>query len=297
MRYAIMITLVLFACAHAWWGQTHALLARSAVKAVPRQLPEFFRASATQIAHAAVDPDVSKHPRAPAARESEYPEHYCDLDMMQSKPLPRARFDFIRLTGEIGVRPEKVGMLPYALAEWTDRLAVAFAEHRAWPANQTVRAKCAFYAGFIAHYAADLCQPLHVTIHYDGRARPDGSSPRSGIHEKVDGLLDRMALTPAEICSSLTVVTTDSVFAFVLAQMDSSRARIDTLYALDPLLPTAKGTAVDPRVRAFALDQARRAAAVTAALYSAAWRASATIPMEEWLDRDKLDSDGARGAR
>ena len=72
----------------------------------------------------------------------------------------------------------------YAVAEWTEKLALAFAQHRRWPENTLVQAECLLTAASLAHYAQDLCQPLHTSVHFDGRALEGGKSPRSGIHEK-----------------------------------------------------------------------------------------------------------------
>ncbi len=59
--------------------------------------------------------------------------------------------------------------------------------------------KCLVYAGRLAHYAADLEQPLHTTVDYDGRtqAAKDAKnktfkSPHTGIHTKVDALPTKM---------------------------------------------------------------------------------------------------------
>ena len=64
-----------------------------------------------------------------------------------------------------------------------------FLAHRKWPYEPHIRDKCLVYAVNPAHYATDLCQPPHTTIHYDGRAQEDGSSPHTGIRQRVDGLL------------------------------------------------------------------------------------------------------------
>ena len=53
-------------------------------------------------------------------------------------------------------------------------LAVAFAEYRKWPDNPMIQHKCFLYAGFLAHYAQDMCQPLHLTINFDGLGNPTG---------------------------------------------------------------------------------------------------------------------------
>jgi hypothetical protein len=192
---------------------------------------------------------------------------------------------FVSLCCSLGVSPGKVGLLPYTLAEWTERLAVAFAEYRRWPKDKMIPQKCFVYAGFVSHYAQDLCQPLHTTIHYDGRMGQDGVSPRSGIHEKTDALVERLGARSAVIARDLSPATVDSLMPFVLRELSSTHALVDTLYALEALLPAVGGAKPPAPVAAFAIDRMRRAAAVTAGLYVYAWRLSADIEFEEWLKR------------
>ena len=71
--------------------------------------------------------------------------------------------------------------LPYSIAEWTQRLTIAFAEHRNDPENPHVRAKCLVFAGILSHYAADLHMPLHTSIHWDGRDDA-GAMSSSGVY-------------------------------------------------------------------------------------------------------------------
>ncbi len=289
MRYALLkavaLTALLAATSHAWWENGHGILTRAAVAVLPDEIPEFFRAAGAQVSHMSMDPDVSKNKRAPAARESEYPEHYIDIELLKGRDVPASRFALVKLCCELGLAPEKVGFLPYAAAEWTDRLAVAFAEHRAWPKNEMIRQKCFVYAGFLSHYAQDLCQPLHTTIHFDGRAGQDGASPHSGIHAKVDGLIENLSAKPEIIARELTPVSIDSLMPFLLRELAATHALVDTVYALEQQFPAVKGTKPSASVAAFGMERMQRAAAVTAGLYLYAWQLSAAIELEDWIQR------------
>ena len=192
---------------------------------------------------------------------------------------------------KLGVKPEKVGFLPYALAEWTQRLAVAFAEHRSWPSSPLINDKCLVYAGFIAHYAQDMCQPLHLTIHYNGRANPDGSSSRTGIHQQVDGLIQFLKLKPEAMARGQKVEPYDDLMEAIFDQIDTGRELIDLVYELEPDLPDLEGEKWTPvaSVEQFATGRAREATRFTAALYLTAWRMSEKIELPSWLDRAKVD--------
>ena len=171
---AMVATLAQQQAALAWHGKGHDRAARMAVAATAEQMPAFFRKGV-----GAVAPDLFTRPIGPdQLHKATSPEHYFDVEQLGGAKVPPLRYDLIVWCVKKGIHPSKVGLLPYAITEWTQRLSVALAEHRKWPDNPHIRAKALVYAGMLAHYAADLCQPLHTTIHYDGRAKADKSSPR-----------------------------------------------------------------------------------------------------------------------
>jgi len=278
-----------------WWGVGHNVLTKAAVRALPADMPAFFRAAEIAIAHCSVDPDVVKNTATPQLKDTESPEHYLDAELLRGAALPATRYAYVRLCDSLHVRPETVGFLPYAVAEWTERLAVALAEYRKWPDNAPVQTKCLVYAGILSHYAEDLCQPLHVTVDFDGRARADNSSPRSGIHNKVDGLVEVLKLSPDSLATKQTPHSTDSLMPWIVARIGSSRAEIDSTYALEKPLMAQKSEKPDPRVARFANRRAREAVGCTASLYLTAWKLSSTIKLDGWLDRAALDASSSAG--
>ena len=149
--------------AHAWWGGGHEILTRASVRALPGAMPAFLRRGEDLTAHVANDADLFKNRAVPQLADAEAPEHFFDIERLSRRSVPDTRYAFIRACAERGLDPSKVGLLPYAVAEWTERLTIAFAEHRRWPDDPRVEQKCLVYAGMLAHYAEDLCQPLHVT--------------------------------------------------------------------------------------------------------------------------------------
>ncbi len=293
VRVLAWVMVVLAGCGfvpvHAWWGGGHAVLTRAAVEAAGAELPVFMVQGLVTIAHVSLDPDVSKNEGAPHARSAEYAEHFLDVELLQGEPLPPNRSSFVALCRRLDIPPEKVGFLPYAVAEWTERLAVALAEHRAWPANEAVQVKSLVYAGFLAHYAQDLCQPLHVTVHYDGRAGKEFQSPHSGIHAHVDALIERIGLRERDLVAEAPSMRIDSLMPVIGDQLIRSHGYVDTVYALERQLRSAASDTPAPRVVAFAEQQSRRAVGLTAALYRYAWERSGQIRLGNWLDRGALD--------
>ena len=286
-----MIWLLVGNTCRAWWSGGHGILTRAAVEAVPDEIPEFFRSGGGMIAHCAFDPDVSKNRGTPAVASSEHSEHYIDLELLKGRALPKNRYEFTQLCAEIGIRPEKVGLVPYAVAEWTERLAVAFAEHRKWPDNLFIQNKCMVYAGFLAHYAQDMCQPLHLTVDYNGRRQPDGTLLHKGIHEKVDALVEFLEMKPADLAEAQEIAPLDNLMTDISKSVESGYALVDRVYDLADSLPNTRDkewTSV-PEVIEFARERARESVRFTACLYLTAWRISKTVELPSWLDRSESD--------
>ena len=278
---AVLAGLVLAQPAAAWWGDTHALMTRAAVRVLPEEVPAFFRAGGEMAAHLSFDPDIAKNRGAPHVRHGEFPEHFSDIELLQGRELPDQRYDFVALCHTLGIAPDKVGFAPYAVTEYAERLAVAFAEYRKWPEDETIQAKCLVYAGFLAHYAEDIVQPLHATIHYNGRVAEDGSRTGAGIHEKVDSLIERIGMSAAELAEGVKVAPLEGeLFDAVRDQVLESNGQVDRVYELAGGLDPAS-----PPARAFAAERGRRAVAFTASLYLTAWRLSEGIRLPSWLKR------------
>jgi hypothetical protein len=229
---------------------------------------------------------LAKLRELPNANDSEYPEHYIDYELLQGRTFPTTRYQFVQLCAELKLDPKEVGLLPYAIAEWAERLTVAFAEHRRWPENPAIRSKSLVYAGFLAHYAQDMCMPLHVTVNHDGPANLDGTSPRTGIHAKVDGLIQRLAMKPQDLAKNQNIQAVPELMPAIFAELNQSRSLIDRVYELGNNLPAETGAwKPDSRVIDFATERGREATRFTAALYLTAWEKSATLTLPAWLER------------
>ncbi len=281
----ILLLFILTAPAWAWWGGGHDILTQAAIRALPDKLPEFFRSASGQsmIAHCAHDPDVSRNRNMAHARAAEYGEHYFDLELIKDNPVPTDRNAFIKLCAEMNLEPSKVGFLPYAVAEWTERLAIAFAEHRKWPDNPIIQYKCYVYAGFLAHYAQDMCQPLHLTVHFNGIIQEDGSKLHSGIHEKIDSSIEVLKLDPTELAKDQTIEIVGELFPAIVKQLKDGHSLVDNVYELVEqyqALEEPSSELID-----FTKNRAQECVRWTASLYLTAWQLSGNIRLPGWLER------------
>ena len=279
-----------------WFPEGHRRVTESAVSILPSSLPEFFRRGGEAIGHGAIDPDVMKLRSMIQLRDGESPEHYLDSELLQGRPLPPTRYEFVELVawlarepgaeGGTAKGPAAAGMLPYSLTEGVQRLTVAFAEHRRWPGDPNIQAKTRVYAGLLAHYAGDICQPLHTTVHYDGRTGPDGASPHTGIHQLVDGLFQQVEFDRGAAVEGVELEVFADVFAAVLDEFWRSHQLVDRIYELEPQLAAVRdGGPISEEVTAFARQRYRVTARFLASLYLTAWKHSATVELPVWLDR------------
>ena len=277
--------------AGAWHDEGHVYTTTAAMRALPDDVPAFFREGVRTVAHCALDPDLMRHDKLAQLKAAEYPHHYFDQEHLGDAPLPKTRAELIARCHELDVAVGRVGFLPYALVEATQRLTLAFAEHRANPDNAHVRMKCLVYAGRLAHYAADLHQPLHTTVHWDGRAEPpDYESPRTGIHVRIDALPTK--LTYAELFAEplSTPTAHDDVFALVKRELAASFALVDRAYALEADMPAHDEMSLDAApVRRFTIERMRAAAGLIAALQLSAWRQSEDLSLPAWHERGIYD--------
>lgn len=265
----------------AWWCDGHTVLTKASFAALPESMPAFFRAGATEAGHYVCDPDLFKNNRIPGLSAAELPEHNFDIELLDGHAVPSQRLQFHALCDSLGITPSKVGYAPYAIAEWTERLTVAFAEYRRWPANEPIKAKCLVYSGILAHYAQDMCQPLHVTVHYDGRADADGKVPHTGIHEGVDSLIERLGLSDTAIAANVSPTSFDDIRAAIHEELQRSHALVDVIYDNEQQL---RAVSADP-AKSFATERSEAAAQFTASLLLSAWELSESVELPGWLRR------------
>lgn len=273
-----------------WHGPGHDMVGRNATVALPADLPAFFRDGGQVIGHFAVDPDNWTRPIATTQlSDAEGPDHFLDIERMPDMldKMPVTRYKFLAVVHSRGLTAADVGLLPYAIVEWTQRLTIAFAEHRRWPDDQAIRTKCLVYAGILAHYSGDLCQPLHTTVHYDGRIVP-GQPRKRGIHLKMDAALAKLGRLEMDVRPE----PFDDVLAAVMAEFKRSYELVDRVYELENDLPDYEAPLdEDSKAARFLRDRLRASTRFTGSLFLTAWRKSADVKFPEWHQRPPVRPD------
>ncbi len=237
-------------------------------------MPAFFRAGSKSLAHYAGDPDRWKNPAARHLTAAEAPNHYLDLEDFEGRQLPANRWEAIALLQELKKKPDRVGMLPWAILENYDRLSCAFVDLRADPDNPAIRAKCLVYAGVLAHLTGDSAMPLHTTRDYDGRHQGDKVTQK-GIHARIDSFPEKNGITADEVTRGIKARALDDVWAHTLERLRESHSQVERCYELD--LAGAFATPTEES-RKFILERCRVGAQFTIDLWYSAWLRSAKMP-------------------
>jgi hypothetical protein len=211
-------------------------------------------------------------------RRAETPEHYLDIEKLTDDPLKLGfyadRYKALEAIWKTGETPDGVGMLPYRLVEDFEKLAGAFAQYRKDPKNRAVQEEILVYAGLLAHYAGDAAQPLHLTIHFNGRVDRTGNVVKGkGIHERFEGPFVDNHVETADFRGQVRApVVFEDVYQAIRAAFAESFREIDAVYRLDE---AGKFETPDEESRAFVRKRLAHGSSFLASLWYSAWQASA----------------------
>jgi hypothetical protein len=270
---------------HGWLAEGHRITTFEAVTLLGDELPAFLQESRDLIAADSPDPDMMRNRALPQLRDREAPDHYLDLELLQGVEFPETRSEYLKhlASPEMASGVERVGALPYAVVEAAQRLMVAFAQVRRRPDDVHLQAKAMFYVSQLSHYAADLCQPLHTTIHHDGRALEDLSSPQTGIHLQVDALIERLRPQESVRQESLRPTRLAPLLPAVVEELKRSHAEVERVYRLEADLAVLEAGG-EPSAELLSLTRDRYRAAIlfTANLILTAWQDSAELRLPDW---------------
>jgi hypothetical protein len=281
----LLFVLIFSSTSFSWYPVTHGIFSEQAVSILPKEIPLFFKQGAAAIAHYSWEPDVAKIIYKSALNDREYPEHFLDYEYVEDFELPKYRHKYIALLYENDLEPKVVGYLPYAIVEWTERLEIAFAEHRKWSDNSYIEDKCLVYAGILAHYAQDLCMPLHTTMHYDGMVK-NGKSPRTGIHAIIDGIVESMNYNVKDAAKGIKVESLEGeLFSFVMGELKESHSLVDEVYGMEDKFLNKDYN--DSEIIEFVEERSKAAVKFTATLFLTAWEESKYTKLPGWLIREK----------
>jgi hypothetical protein len=160
----------------AWGRQAHQMVNAAAIRTLPFRLRSYFVPHQFYLVDHASDPDL----KAKDDRR-ERPRHFVEIEAHDRYPFLSFQREFV-LEG-LGPSPDQTrhGTVIWQIERFTRYLSQDF-RRGDW-------SEASHDAVYLAHYAADLTQPLHTVVNYDGQ-----QTGQRGIHARFEvGLVDLLA--------------------------------------------------------------------------------------------------------
>jgi hypothetical protein len=274
----------------AWGAKGHRLVGTAAASALPADMPAFFRTATDQLAYLNPEPDRWKvraeRDLDPALDGAFNADHFMDTEMATPAVLAAAlraphRYAYSDTLRAAGVDAVKMGFLPFAMLELTQRLRQEFRMWRSAPDSATrawIEARIIDDAGVLGHYVADASNPAHTTIHYNGwdGPNPNGYATDRNFHGRFEGAYVQAHIELGDVqprVASQPRVLTD-LRAEIIAYIARGNAEVERLYQLDK----ADAWGIDTRSaenKAFASERLAAGATMLRDLWWTAWVTSA----------------------
>lgn len=199
----------------AWEEKGHRIISRVAAESMPADTPAFFKDAAARLEYLGPEPDRWRSGAGPQLSAVNGPDHFMDMEPVTAGSLPADRYKFIASIATNAeatkhkLTAEKIGFLPYRIAELTQTLQSEWRDWRkATPADKPqIEQDIIYTAGVLGHYVADGSNPHHTTVHYNGwdedyAPNPNGYTTAAAERDrKPDGFHHRFegAFVVAEI--------------------------------------------------------------------------------------------------
>ena len=241
-----------------------------AAETLPPDMPAFLRTpeAIAEIAYLGPEPDRWRPETEPELSNVSGPDHVFRVELgILVSPLPRRRTEFVsrlemlraeRPADAALLRPERIGTLPWQAEEVYERLQSAFRSYRiangemsqsAWtdeapltPSDlPQIQSSILYYAGWLGHYIADGCMPLHDTINVSGwiaKENPNGYTTSGAIHHRLevvaDSAIEEHVITDRHILSlAAHPQLIDDPFASTLDYLQNEGQYAEAVYKLD----------------------------------------------------------------
>jgi hypothetical protein len=208
---------------NAWSNRGHRLVNQSAAESLPADMPGFMRSARAigEISYLGPEPDRWRPETAPDLSKSSSPDHVFRYEAaIAASPLPRQRYEYLKRLETLRqqhpdlatqLTPQLAGTLPWQAEETYQRLVSTFIVYRIVngdvPASQGadmvpltktdlpyIEDAALFYAGWLGHYVADGCMPLHSTVNSAGwveKSNPNGYTTKGSIHHQYEVVTDQ----------------------------------------------------------------------------------------------------------
>jgi hypothetical protein len=310
MRQWLLAALLALSPLPAWaWGATgHRYIGELAVRNFPKEIAAFLRTNqaAVQIGVLAQEPDISRNAGQPHDADSD-PGHFVDVSDDGSilggpklAALPASRRDYDTALRSAGADEYKAGFLPYNIMDGWQQLVKDFAllrrdmaaqkfarkfgmtaaENNSYARSQVLRQMLTLRdLGVWSHYVGDASQPMHASVHYNGRGdgpNPEGFVVSPGLHAKFEAVFVDANISEAAVAAQIRPARScaDELKACVQAYLNATWTDVVPLYRLEK---AGAFDAAAPQAKAFAVARLAEGAAMLRDLVMDAWRASGEV--------------------
>jgi hypothetical protein len=245
--------------AKGWGPEGHDMTGRAAALKMPKETPGFFRKSVERLGYLNNDPDRWRdrvESGLDKAMDQAYaPEHFMDLEEIPDTALEGInRYDYVEQMLKIGKKPTRSGFAAYRTLELFQHLRVQF---RLWRTEKDrkkrewIEQRILNDGGILGHYVADLSNPLHTTIHFNGWT---GDNPKGytkytreqnqGIHYRFEEeyVKSHIQLNDFLPLVSEQVRVLEKPREAIWAYMRDSNRYVEQLYILDKQEPFKTAT-------------------------------------------------------
>ncbi|HEX5274160.1 MAG TPA: hypothetical protein VFW34_02710 [Candidatus Rubrimentiphilum sp.] len=308
-RKIIAASLVsLFTCsapAFAWGDKGHEIIGQLAGSSLPSAVPAFMRTMPAQYEIMYLAPEFDRLKGSGTAWDAENdPGHYVDLDdngmvagVASLQKLPATREEYDTALRAAGTDQYRQGYLPYAIIEGWEQLRYDFGYwrvdnyHATHASTSHARAEAATDraidqalilrdAGVWGHFVEDACQPLHVTIHFNGWGNypnPNGYTNARNTHSFFESTVVDRYITPGLVKQQMVpsmiqppnkLLTQDQVATLVAGYIQGSWQAVGPLYDIEKTGGFANGS---PAAVKFTARQLARGAVELRDLITLAW--------------------------
>ena len=214
-----LFALVAATTGRAWDYEGHRLINQLALDSLPASFPDFIRTSAARerIGFLGGEPDRWRNTQDLELRHGNGPDHFFDLDLLESHRLELAhvspfRYEFVaQLSACRMAHPQNfppidplkdadrtkslIGFLPWTITEFQGKLKSAFSYLKEYESGGTpeeisnAHENIIYLMGVMGHFVGDGSQPLHTTKHHHGwiGENPRAYSTNYSIHAWIDG--------------------------------------------------------------------------------------------------------------
>ena len=283
--------------AEAWGRKGHEMTAHVAVRALPEDMPAFFRNADLELGYLCPEPDRWRRPaREPALWGLADRDHIVKFELI-SEPLPPNRYEFLLAYagkpapwGDVYHWPD-LGFAPYAIAEYSEMLTVNFMLWRKAAAGtdaerrikRQIEQNIIHIAGLLSHFITDTAQPLHTTVHVLGWAphvpNPHGYTPEGdGLHGRFEAAFLEQAIEERDFEAFVGPVREVGPWLdAAVAHIKASHRHVEAVFVFDKANRFGDGQE-STEAKQFTSERLAHASEALRDFWYAAWVKSATLP-------------------